>query len=77
MSELIKKVYIDHDQCEKFDFEYFDSCEAVISCQDLRSSKEYDSAHTELFNTYPDSIFHLRREEPDAPGWYSWSIYIN
>ena len=77
MSELIKKVYIDQDQCEEFGSEYFNSCGLDISCRDLQRSKRYDSAHTKLFDTYPDSIFHLRREESDSPGWYSWSIYIN
>lgn len=75
MPDLIKKVYIDQNQCEEFGSEYFDACGLVISCRDLRNSKRYDEAHNNLFNAYPDSIFHLRREERDAPGWYSWALF--
>ena len=74
MSEFIEKVYIDQHQCEDFGSEYFDACGLVISCRDLRRSKRYDSAHTKLFDAYPEEIFHLRREENFAPGWYSWSL---
>ena len=75
MSDLIEKVYIDQHQCEDFGAEYFDAFGLVISCRDLRNSKRYDSAHTKLFDTYPDGIFHLRREKGDAPGWYSWALF--
>jgi hypothetical protein len=75
MSDLIEKVYIDQQQCEEFGVEYFDECGLVISCRDLRRSKRYDASHNKLFDAYPDSIFHLRREERDPPGWYSWALF--
>ena len=74
MEKLIKKVYIDQHQCEEFGVEYFDACGFKISVRDLKNSKDYDTSHNNLFNAYPNELFHLRREEAHAPGWYDWSL---
>ena len=75
LTDLIEKIYIDQDQCIDFGVEYRSECDFVISSQDLRRSKSYDVAHTNLFDAYPDQIFHLRRKENFAPGWYSWALF--
>ena len=74
MEKLIKKVYIDQNQCEEFGVEYFNSCGFKISVRDLKNSKDYDNSHNNLFSAYPNELFHLRREESHAPGWYDWSL---
>ena len=74
MENIIKKVYIDQHQCKEFGVEYFNSCDFKISVRDLKNSKDYDASHNNLFHSYPNELFHLRREESYAPGWYDWSL---
>lgn len=74
-SDFIEKIYLDHQQCETFGVEYFEECSLAISCRDLQKSKSYDSAHTKIFDAYPDEILHLVRQETYAPGWYSWALF--
>ena len=74
MSELIKQVYLNHDQCALFSVDYFEECAFWVSCQDLRRSKSYDESHQKIFDKYPSDIFHLSRRRADPPGWYSWTV---
>ena len=74
VEKLIELVYLDHYQCETFGVGYFESSQLNISCRELRESKDYDAGHKKLFDTYPNCIFHLTREEGDRPGWYKWSL---
>jgi len=72
---FIEKVYLDHSQCNKFKVEYRGQGVLNIACRTLRASKDYDSAHCELFDAHKDGIFHLTREPADAPGWYRWRSF--
>ena len=79
MSEQTK-IYLDHDQCDEFLIEYFDTCNACLPASSILKSKRngYDKFHRDFLEPLGDSMVYLSRdgksipgnESWDAPGWY-------
>ena len=75
------KIYLDRDQCDDFEIEYFESCEASLPADAILKSKRvgYDRHHREILEPLGDMLVSLERDgkvpeisgqEWDAPGWY-------
>jgi len=66
------EVYIDRDQCERLEVEYFEADTLSIPADAMLRSKTggYDSYHRELLEPMEGNIISLLRERADRPGWY-------
>jgi len=73
-------VYLDQYQCEKFDVEYFESCELRVRADILLDSKiqGYDSHHKNILEPLGDKFIHLEHtNREDSPGWFKVKYKIN
>ena len=76
------KIYLDRDQCEDFDIEYFGSDTTSLPADVILHSKRngYDRKHTEILESYGREAIDLERtgfddkdssnNSWDSPGWY-------
>ena len=66
-------VYLDRDQCAKFNVPYFDAGKLAIAADTLRKSKAsgYDSAADAELATHEQDTLVLERTGEDAPGWFT------
>ena len=65
-------IYLDRDQCDDFNVNYFGGSVIRIPADALLRSKRngYDRKHVDLLSPLGSEIIHLIRDEGDAPGWY-------
>ena len=66
-------VYLDRYQCEKFDVEYFESCELTVRADILLDSKMqgYDNHHRNILEPLGDKLIRLEHtDREDSPGWF-------
>jgi hypothetical protein len=66
-------VYLDRYQCEKFDVEYFESCELTVRADLLLDSKMegYDKIHRDILEPMGNKFIHLEHiNRKDSPGWF-------
>ena len=66
-------IYLDRDQCDDFEVNYFEAGALRIPADALLRSKDYDRKHVNLLSPLGSDIIHLIRDEGDAPGWYRFS----
>ena len=73
------KIYLDRDQCEDFNVEYFESDAVSIPADVILHSKRngYDKKHTEILESFGTKVINLKRsakndrkKDWDSPGWY-------
>jgi len=67
------KIYLDQHQCEKFDVEYFKSCELTVRADILLGSKlqGYDRSHRDILEPLGGQFIHLAHtDREDSPGWF-------
>ena len=67
------QVYLDREQCNQFESQYFDMCEIYIRADTLLSSKSpgYDDYHFKILQPFQSQTIKLSRARYDAPGWYT------
>jgi len=66
-------VYLDRQQCEEFEVEYFKSCTFNIPASTLLGSKRqgYDERHRDILEPLGGMILHLEHvNNEDWPGWF-------
>ena len=68
----MKEIYLDIEQCGKFNVEYFDGDRRYLQANQILSSKYngYDEAHSSFLCSRGSEWILLERERADAPGWY-------
>ena len=76
------KIYLDRDQCNDFEIEYFDSCSVSLPADVILRSKRvgYDRHHHEILEPLGRQLVDLERDgrvaesggsrDFDSPGWY-------
>jgi|TARA_R110002020_G_scaffold67820_5_gene177921 hypothetical protein len=71
-------IYLDRQQCEDFNIEYFKSCSTALPADLILRSKTqgYDSKHINILKPLGREVIKLERSGKDAssdwdsPGWY-------
>ena len=66
-------IYLDRDQCDDFEVNYFEASEISIPADVLLRSKDYDRHHVDLLSPLGSVYIHIIRDEGDAPGWYRFA----
>jgi len=68
----MQQIYLDRDQCEKFDIEYFEPASTTLRADTILSSKfnGYDIEHTSFLQEFCSRDLLLMRHRDDSPGWY-------
>ena len=70
---LGKQIYIDHNQCEKFNLNYFKASSKTICADVLLDSKGgdgYDQIHQDILKPLGHDYLFLTRQVADKPGWF-------
>tara|TARA_Y100000817_G_C16603824_1_gene432006 strand:- start:350 stop:649 length:300 start_codon:yes stop_codon:yes gene_type:complete len=69
----LKQIYLDRDQCERFEVEYFEADNIALRADMILASKAqgYDQKHTRYLQQVGARYLSLARERSDAPGWYN------
>ncbi len=70
----MQNIYLDRDQCKKFNCPYFETGETVIAADTLSNSKFYDSEITAGLVMAGQRDLVLERNESEAPGWYRVTV---
>ena len=75
----MEQIYIDREQCEKFDIEYFESVKTTLRADVILASKfnGYDSEHTNFLQSFCARDLCLMRHRDDSPGWYRVLTTLN
>jgi len=68
----MNQIYLDREQCEKFEVEYFESSSTTLRADVILASKfsGYDKVHTDFLQAFQSRDIMLMRNRSDAPGWY-------
>ena len=69
----MKQIYLDREQCEQFNVNYFESSSAALRADRILASKfnGYDQQHTRFLQDYQSREVMLSRKRNDAPGWFT------
>jgi hypothetical protein len=75
----MQQIYLDRDQCEKFDIEYFESASTALRADTILASKfnGYDIEHTNFLQEFCSRDLLIMRNRDDAPGWYRVLTTLN
>lgn len=68
------QIYIDREQCEKFQAKYFAEDTITVSAEALLNSKGgdgYDQEHRDVLEPFGAQQISASREQGDPPGWYN------
>jgi hypothetical protein len=68
-------LYLDRDQCNRFEVPYFDKGALQIGADVLLRSKDYDTFHRGVLELFGFAGISLSRQEKDHPGWYQLNGY--
>lgn len=64
-------VYLDPDQCDRFNTSYYDTrCEVILAASTLLESADYDITHRRLLKSLGSSNMVLTRTPGMFPGWF-------
>ena len=68
----MKQIYLDREQCEQFDINYFEPSSVTLRADRILASKfnGYDQEHTRFLQEFAARRVMLMRTRDDAPGWY-------
>ena len=74
----MKQIYLDRDQCKRFELEYFGDDQTTLRADEILASKfqGYDKDHTEFLQGFGSAIVRISRIELDSPGWFSVNAEI-
>jgi len=76
---MVQTVYLNQEQCEKFDVDYYYGTELVVQADKLLFSKPggYDDFHHNMLRSHGDSKLVLIRDPAvHLPGWFNVSRTI-
>lgn len=65
------KVYVDFEQCERFEVSYRDDATLNISASKLLESKDYDQDHRDLLSPLGSANLILEHGYGEPPGWFT------
>lgn len=72
--EKMKKIYLDMEQCEKFDVQYMSFCQQhfFVKANELLESKSngYDEEHIKYLKSFGNDIIRVFNNETAHPGWF-------
>lgn len=74
----MKRIYLDLDQCAKFDVAYMGKeSSTVVRAEDLLESKfnGYDVKHREYLGSFGSGLIFISRTNDDHPGWFKVEEY--
>ena len=65
-------IYLNHDQCEKFNVEYFGESTFTATGQEVLESRwqGYDKFHQTVLKPLAYDLLTFIKTENDRPGWY-------
>ena len=83
MKDNQTSIYLDQDQCDDFNIEYYEDDSCSLPANVIRRSKDYDKVHSEFLSPLGNRVLHLERvgwkgqdavegkpSKWDSPGWY-------
>lgn len=66
----MNRIYLDHDLASRFGVSYYDKDRLIVALSTLRTAREWDQRHEEIWASHGGSDVVGHRDQADPPGWY-------